>query len=279
MIKRYETFKQPVYIMADHHGALDIFQSTLKAHDAINHCVIILAGDVGLGGRSDVHHQEDYENLNNFLLERHIKCYMVRGNHDDPSYFNEEKINFTNVKAVPDYSVITVGDDHILCVGGGISIDRRYRIAEYEGRLNLVREYHPYFTEEELRTVCVPSYWENEMPVFDEEKLNEINDLGLNISYVVSHTAPKFCFKNDKDGIARWIEQDPTLNEDLDIERETMTLIYNKLKEDNHLLLKWVYGHFHAHNAEFIDNTCFITLCNLDWTFDAVQLKIDEDLF
>lgn len=279
MIKRYETFKQPVYIMADHHGALDIFKSALKTYDSINHCVIILAGDVGLGGRSDVHHLADYEDLNNFLLERHIKCYMVRGNHDDPSYFNEEKINFTNVKAIPDYSVITVGDDHILCVGGGISIDRRYRIAEYEGRLNLARKYHPYLTEDELRRVCVPSYWENEMPVFDEEKLNEINELGLNISYVVSHTAPKFCFKNDKDGIARWIEQDPTLNEDLDIERETMTLIYNKLKEDNHLLLKWVYGHFHVHNVEFIDNTYFITLGNLDWTFDAAQLKIDEDLF
>ena len=172
MIKRYETFKQPVYIMADHHGALDIFKSTLKTYDSINHCVIILAGDVGLGGRSDVHHQADYEDLNNFLLERHIKCYMVRGNHDDPSYFNEEKINFTNVKAIPDYSVITVGDDHILCVGGGISIDRKYRIAEYEGRLNLARKYHPYLTEDELRRVCVPSYWENEMPVFDEEILH-----------------------------------------------------------------------------------------------------------
>ena len=202
---------------------------------------------------------------------------MVRGNHDDPSYFNEEKINFTNIKSVPDYSIITVGDYHILCVGGGISIDRLYRKAEYEGRLKLAQTYHPYFTEEELKNVfCFPSYWEDEMPVYDEDKLNEINDLGLNISYVISHTSPHFCFKNDKDGIKRFIEKDPQLSEDLDVERATMTSIYNKLKEDNHLLLKWVYGHFHSHNDDMIEGTRFIALCASDWTFDAIQLKLDE---
>lgn len=279
MIKRYETFKQPVYVVADPHGAFDILQGALKAYESINTCVLIIAGDVGLGFRSDVYYNMVFEKLNNFFLERHIQCFMVRGNHDDPSYFNEEKINFSNVKSVPDYSVITVGDDHILCVGGGISIDRLSRMEDDKARLKLAQIYHPYFSEEELQSVCCPSYWVDEMPVFDVDKLNEINEMRLNISYVISHTAPHFCFKHDKDGIKRFIKKDPQLSEDLDVERSIMTSIYNKLKEDNHLLLKWVYGHFHSHNDDLIDGTRFITLSNIDWGFDAIQLKIDDDLF
>ena len=55
---------------------------------------------------------------------------FVRGNHDDPSYFQEEKICYERFRCVPDYSVIQACGLDILCVGGGVSIDRLARQRE-----------------------------------------------------------------------------------------------------------------------------------------------------
>lgn len=279
-MKHYETFNQPIYVISDTHGNFEYLLLKLKEYTHINHCVLIISGDIGFGVMPLDEYLHICEELNNFCLERHIKLYMVRGNHDDPSYFTEEKINFCNVKTVPDYSVITVGDEHILCVGGGVSIDRKYRIARFEKRKQLFHDListDPMFCAIHELSEPLPSYWEDELPVYDEEKLKEINDMGINISYIVSHTSPKFCFKYNKDGIATWINNDPSLNEVLDIERDVMTNIYQFLKDNNHLVKTWVYGHFHAHNDEIIDNTRFVTLANADRVFDVFDLNRKDD--
>ena len=52
---------------------------------------------------------------------------MVRGNHDDPSYFNKEKIKHERCRTIPDYSIIQACGHNILCIGGAVSIDRNYR--------------------------------------------------------------------------------------------------------------------------------------------------------
>lgn len=43
-------------------------------------------------------------------------------------------------------------------------------------------------------------YWSNELPFYDIDKLNEITKEGYNIEYVVSHTAPDFCYPYTKKG-------------------------------------------------------------------------------
>jgi hypothetical protein len=53
---------------------------------------------------------------------------MIRGNHDDPYYFNNKVFSYSNVELLEDYTILTVGNDNILCVGGAISIDRLYRL-------------------------------------------------------------------------------------------------------------------------------------------------------
>ena len=72
-----------------------------------------------------------YTTLYNRLAGRLCKAnnwvVFVRGNHDDPSYFNEEKVNYERFRCVPDYSVINVCGRNVLCVGGAVSIDRKYR--------------------------------------------------------------------------------------------------------------------------------------------------------
>ena len=63
----------------------------------------------------------------------------------------------------------------------------------------------------------------------ENEKLNELLVNGINISFVVTHTSPSFCYKNDKNGIEYWINNDSKLNDDLTYERNQLDLILNKL--------------------------------------------------
>lgn len=52
---------------------------------------------------------------------------FVRGNHDNPAYFDGAMFNAKRFIAVPDYSILQACNHTILCVGGAISIDRIYR--------------------------------------------------------------------------------------------------------------------------------------------------------
>lgn len=79
---------------------------------------------------------------------------MFRGNHDDPAYFQEERVHHERFRCIPDYSVIQACGHNILCVGGAVSIDRDYR-KKHDSRNS---------------RSGVASYWTDEMPVYDKEK-------------------------------------------------------------------------------------------------------------
>lgn len=265
---------QPIIVIADIHGDFDEFEKNIKKYD-IKDCVLIVAGDCGFGFYKEIYYERVFNSINRKFKERNIHCFMIRGNHDDPSYFNESKINYSNVKAIKDYTIITVGNKNILCVGGAISIDRRIRIHNYWSRI----EHYSItmnVTEEEARSKFLKTYWEDEIPIYDEEKLNKIKNSSINIDYVVTHTSPSFSFKSDKDGIEYWLENDETLENDLKNEREVFSRIYQKLNDDNHRIKKWVYGHFHEHNTEIINNIEFTALINCDFKFDFKELNAYE---
>ena len=168
---------------------------------------------------------------------------MMRGNHDDPSYFNEEKISHQRFRTTPDYSVIQACGHNILCVGGAVSIDRTDRI-EHDAK-------HP--------DSSVVSYWENEMPFFNEEALNDIGH-NFKIDTVVTHTSPTFCELISKAGLSEWAARDSNLLADCDSERRAMDHIFEYLKANNHPLEHWFYGHFHQNWSSSIDGVQFSML-------------------
>jgi len=97
-------------------------------------------------------------------------------------------------------------------------------------------------------------YWNDEMPVFNEELLTQI--LAENtIDTVITHTAPSFCEMKSKAGISSWIQHDPNLVADLDHERSIMDAIYAKVK--NSSVAHWCYGHFHQSWHSDIDGILF----------------------
>ena len=141
----------------------------------------------GFGFEKPGYYEQVFNRNSSRLSKSNNWIVMMRGNHDDPSYFNEEKISHQRFRTTPDYSVIQACEHNILCVGGAVSIDRTDRI-KHDAK-------HP--------DSSVVSYWENEMPFFNEEALNDIGQ-NFKIDTVVTHTSPTFCELISKAGLSEW---------------------------------------------------------------------------
>lgn len=218
--------------------------------------------------------------LSNFFVSLNGKCYFT-GN--CPQYFENELINYSNIKSIPDYSVINIHQDwdeemketpkfSILCVGGGVSIDRQHRLDVEEASVIEYKYWHPNASKEEIEKHRKKCYWSDELPFYDVDKLDEITKEGYNIEYVVSHTSPDFCYPYTKKGIEYWMKLDENLEKDVDFERNTMTSIYNYLINHKHILTGWYYGHFHSHYESYYDNVKFTLLDCEHHKWDMVEI-------
>lgn len=218
--------------------------------------------------------------LSNFFVSLNGKCYFT-GN--CPKYFENELINYSNIKSIPDYSVVNIHQDwdynmkeppkfSILCVGGGVSIDRQHRLDAEMAFVMNYKFYHPNASQEDIEANRKKYYWSDELPFYDVDKLDEITKEGYNIEYVVSHTAPNFCYPHDKRGIEKWMLVDENLEKDVDYERNTMTSIYNYLINHKHILTGWYYGHFHSHYNAYYNNVSFTLLDSEHHKWDMVEI-------
>lgn len=201
---------------------------------------IIQVGDFGVGfkERKEPHY---LFLLNQLLVRKNSHLYIVRGNHDDPSYFQGQK-NYSNIDFVPDYSLREIEGQNFLFVGGATSIDR-------------------YFGREVGK-----NFWEDENVKFESEKLISVL-LQNQIDVVVTHSAPCHCFPLFKPvgpsvnfeltAQERWEEEQnlKKINKLVRQEREALTNIHRTLETYNQLPNDWYYGHFHKSNLYVVGDT------------------------
>ena len=220
-----------------------------------NKSIIFVAGDCGFGFNKDVYYQTELVKLNNFLADCEIHIIFIRGNHDDPRFFNTDILQFSNIHCVPDYSIVKTENLTTLCVGGGLSIDRVWR-KQQEERINRYNNSNP-----------KRLYWEDEMPVFDKDKLNEIIESKIKIDSIITHTAPSFATPKVKESSIKWIEADPSLKKDIKSERKVMDDIF-KFLNDGEGIKFWAYGHFHLNDVRKNYGVLFLALANDMSIFD-----------
>jgi len=217
------------YVIGDVHGNWNTMINAIESKE-IKNSTLIQLGDFGVGFIREEQDRKNVEALNSRLAVSNNMMYVIRGNHDKPDYF-DGSWEFSNLKLVKDYTIITVDGDDILLVGGAISIDRRPRLAQ-------MTEYAKYGQDRE-------NYWYDENFVLDKKRAHEIKGC----RYVITHTAPDFCWPDNKNGFGSLVEHfimigDSKLKTELPIERRNLTKLYNILKENNHIET-WFYGHFH----------------------------------
>lgn len=270
-MNKIEITSESVYAIGDLHGKFETLEWFLKQND-IKDATIVCCGDIGLGFQKEEKEKEELKKVFNKILKEN-NCYIVmfRGNHDNPERF-DGSMSLDRVFVVPDYTLVTIKNSdnlekNILCIGGGLSIDRSYRLRGYDERLKDYLKYHPHAKKEDIEKNVRKSYWENELPVYDEEKLDEVIGSGVNIDVVATHCAPSFCEPISKDGLKYWAAKDDKIYVDSEAERGVMDKVYEKLKNSSKLPLKWVYGHYHYTNTSYIEDIKFRML---DMVYDYV---------
>lgn len=223
--------------------------------------IIISAGNNQIGFNSDAYYEKVFGKMNEIFSKNNTTLLFIRGNNDDPSFFREEKINFSNVKTIPDYSVIKTKYGNILCVGGGLSVDRVWR-KKQQDRLSSISS--------NKKKIL---YWKDEMPIFDEDKMNELSESRIKISGVVSHVAPTFAFPDIADSLDDWCSKDADLAHDIENERLVMDKIYDALRSMRNRPSFWFYGHYKVDNAEHRANILFRAMPPLAFSQPFYELQ------
>lgn len=204
-------------MIGDLHHKWSVILDFIKKFEITQTC-FFQVGDFGVG--FDDNEEKCLEILNDFLKQTNNFLYVIRGNHDKPSFFNGSyTTKYSNICLLPDYSIITVEIDEqpitILGIGGAISTDK------YNRELNV-------------------DYWEDEYLHVD---INHLSLLDNNINVVVTHTAPDF--------VEPFVTSIPAEKigeiemQRIKEERENLSIIFEKIIKNNPFLKFAFYGHFH----------------------------------
>lgn len=271
----YEFFNaKSVVVCGDIHGKFDELVYRMVTMYQMTDTVVIVAGDCGFG----FHRRGYYDQVYNRVLPKleRANCWVVfvRGNHDNPAYFDGEEINKERWIAVPDYSTVAACGKRILCVGGATSVDRANR-EDYklkDGWAEFRRKYCQGDKSMLVKSglIFAGDFWPDEEPYFDPDALSEIMSEGIVIDTVVSHIPPSMCEDvTPPTWLSYLVENDPTLPDDMKRDRETMDALLEYLRRHCHPVCNWLYGHYHhSWNAE-IDGIHYTMLK----TFEMKELR------
>lgn len=246
----YSNAKQ-VILSGDIHGDFKTLVYKLCVSWKCTDTLLIVAGDCGFGFEKPSYYESIYNQVAGRLRKANNWVVFIRGNHDDPAYFSEEKVNYKRWRCVPDYSIIQACGHIILVVGGAVSVDRKVRMKENE---QLIRLGH----------TQTASWWQDEAPEFRPKEIAAIPE-NINIDTVVTHSSPSFCEPKNKDGLKSWAVYDPALVWDCAHERETMDKILSCLEEHHHIIDRWFFGHFHSSWSEMIGGIQYTMLDILEF--------------
>ena len=211
---------KPIYIVGDIHGKWDHLFLKIKASE-IRNFTLIGVGDLGVGFLDADKQARQFDYINSFFGGKGIDFIGIRGNHDDPSYY-DGSIDYSNFKLLPDYTSLTLNDKEFLFVGGAVSIDHKIR---KEG----------------------VSYWADEKFILDHSKIKRCDVL-------VTHSAPTWSGPFDKSGISGWCDRDETLWDECLQERKDHDVLIKLCGASRHYC-----GHFHTSYSVDFDG-CISTI-------------------
>lgn len=231
-----------MYFIGDTHGVRPIF--TIIDKHKLENANLIHVGDLGLGFQEITRDVKNLLTLDEMLLESNNTLYAIRGNHDNPIFWNRRRglvlPKLHNVHLIDDYQVRIIESKIILFAGGAISIDRSIRKDEKP-----------------------PTWWEDEVFTYERDKvIKAFHEYGK-IDIVVTHSAPGFAYpQNDYVPIVdHYCAIEKAHGEDLrgEIrhERELLSDMYKEIVSLGTAPSHWFYGHFHGSKKTKVANTEF----------------------
>ncbi len=193
--------------------------------------IFIQVGDFGLGYNDYSVDIEMLKEFNEELKTNNNQLYVLRGNHDNPIFWNEDS-DYSNLHLVKDYTKITIEGKDVLFVGGGVSIDRCFRRKDI-------------------------SWWEG-------EEIIENTEFDKKCDILVTHVPLKNRMTRfiPLMGMHTFFFRDDTLDHDLRMEQELLEKIYS----ETHCKYM-ISGHMHQSDKNINCECSFIVLdINEMWT-------------
>ena len=222
--------------IGDIHGN---FQALMDITNPYDNTVFIIAGDCGFGF-PDTNVKKIKSLVSKmimpFLNKRNSYFMFIRGNHDDPAFFQDEafrsEISTGRFILLPDYSLIKINGKNILCVGGSVSVDRRFRTTG-------------------------TSYWYGEEMI--EPKLMELLNYEGGVDVICAHTANRIWIDHLLPPMPDWLriafKEDKKLTPDSERENEICEKLQNYYQPKY-----WIHGHYHESGKTVINGTEIISL-------------------
>lgn len=204
-----------VILLGDTHS----YQRTLaviKNKLVEQNCDIIFLGDGGEGFHYPETDLKSLSAINQICEGRGINLYYIRGNHTNPRVFNSG-YSFSNLFLVQDYTKAEFPNrEKALLVGGGVSIDRRFRVSGID-------------------------YWPEEVTPYYKT--------GESFNYLFSHDCPDY-FNHSTESL--WVSPfSAFLKIDKDLYRDALNqrITMNKIVDDIGTKFIWS-GHYHNKISE-----------------------------
>lgn len=238
LIYTEKTYKN-LLICGDVHGDENVIPNFIRDRN-LDTCAVFQAGDYGIGFETEHREERWLKYQNERMKNSDSDLFVIRGNHDDPKYF-DGNTKMSNITLLKDYTVVNINGWNVLGVGGAVSVDRTDRTS--------------WWWHQAKKTKSMNDWWVGEVVDFQEEILNELRDIDI----IVTHSAPTFCPPLTKGNIKHWLAKDEELDTDISVERYLLTRMYGILKQNNDIS-EWYYGHFHIGSKSYDEKTTFTAL-------------------
>ena len=212
-------------------GMVDIMES---ASEPVN---FVQVGDFGLGFERPKRDHDHLTTINHFLKEKDSELCVIRGNHDNPGFWQWGcGYEFSNIHFVPDDSIVKLDDKLCYFAGGAVSVDRSRRTQGID-------------------------YWAGEIH-------NERNLLGFkdHIDILFTHDVyhPVSPFGTTSDTLKYWCERDENLMGDILNSQHSMMSLYHAMYDSNPNF-SWYHGHYHESHVTNNDGQVVHSLSILEF--------------
>ena len=135
--------------------------------------IFVVMNGFGLGSQPMENFHSLFSSLNKVLDENNSYVCFLRGCGDNPLLFNgKQPFADGRIMAIPDYSLLSIKDFTCLCIGGGSSVDKQWKLSNE-------------------KVTGQKEFYEDELPFYDEKMLDEVIN-GNQIHAVCTYESPTF---------------------------------------------------------------------------------------
>jgi DNA repair exonuclease SbcCD nuclease subunit len=217
-----------IVAIGDVHGKFDQLiskmETILEGNTGVN---FVQLGDFGLGFEQPVQDWNTLNPINELLKQSDSMMYVIRGNHDNPAFWYRGcGYHFSNIKFVPDDSIVIIEDKRCYFAGGAVSIDRTRR-----------RQGIDYW--------CGETYYERSRQCLECRchQYHKGDVIDLLFTHDVYHPCSPYTIQNSE-SVKYFADFDEHLIKDLEISQVIMRGLYEDILRTNPKFT-WYHGHYH----------------------------------